>query len=331
MNSAYAGFTTNLLNSVDAAIQGFTQNAYQSIVQAHENEIYLLLVIYISLFGYMVMNGSIELSVSRATRHVLFMAVVVALATHWDTFALFFNDLFTDGPAKLIGALIGGSNSPNTMLSDVFEKGILAANEINKTAGISTLGFLIIGYSVFYATMIAVGYALFLLVMAKLALAVLLGLAPFFFMLLLFQTTRDFFTQYLRQVFNFAMIPVLTSAILSLSLGVVADAIHRLQTTLAAGTGHGGPECVYVLLCFLVLFMLLHQVMGLASALAGGLQLSSGNLVGMAAAYAIGNAQTHATHTKRMFGAMSLWGAHKTGIGLGKTRSLFVRKKAEKV
>src|SRR5207248_2816619 len=137
------------------------------------------------------------------------------------------------------------------------------------------------------------------LVLAKLALAVLLGLAPVFFLLLLFQSTRDFFTAYLRQVFNFAMIPVFTSGILSLSLKIVNDAITRLQATLASHTGHGGPDCVYALLCLAVLFMLLHQVMGLSSGVAGGLQLSSGNVAGLAAAVGISKAQLHASDTKR--------------------------------
>jgi type IV secretion system protein VirB6 len=327
MPSPYAGFTTNLLNSVDAAVKSFTQSAFQSIVQSHQTEINLVYVLYVAVFGYLVLAGSLEWSFSKAVRHVLFMGVVTALATHWDFFALFFNDVFTDGPAKLIAAVTGGSFDPNSMLSDVFDKGILAANEINKSAGLTTLGFLIIGYSVFYGTLIAIGYALFLLVLAKLALAVLLGLAPLFFLLLLFQSTRDFFTAYLRQVFNFAMIPVFTSAILSLSLKIVGDANTRLQATLATHTGHGGPDCVYALLCLAVLFMLLHQVMGLSSGVAGGLQLSSGNVAGMAAAIAINKAQLHATDTKRSLGTLSLLGAHRSGWTVGKMQSLFKRKK----
>lgn len=327
MVSPYSGFTVNLLNSVDAAIRGFTQSAFQAVVQAHQTEIYLVLVLYVAIFGYLILTGSLEFTIMGAVRHVFFMAIVVALATNWGTFALYLNDFFTTGPSKLIGALTGGSFDPNTMLSDVFDKGILAANQINQNAGLTTLGFLIIGYSVFYATLIAVGYALFLLVLAKLALAVLLGLAPLFFMLLLFETTRNFFTQYLRQVVNFALIPVFTSAVLSLTLHIVEDAINRLEITLASHTGHGGPDCVYVMLCFIVLFMLLHQVMGICSAVAGGVELSSGNAVGMAAAYLIGKSQQHATYTKRDLGALSLWGAHKAGLATGKARSLFRRKR----
>ncbi len=328
MPSPYAGFTTTLLNSVDAAVRGYTQNAYQAIVQAHQTEINLALVLYTGIFGYLVLTGEIDFTLRRAVRHLVMLGIVTALATHWDIFALFFNNVFTEGPSKLIGAMTGGSFEPNAMLSEVFDKGILAANEINKSAGLSTLGFLIVGYTVFYGTLIAIGYALFLLVLSKLALAVLLGLAPLFFMLLLFQATRDFFSSYLRQVVNFALIPVFTSAIISLTLRIVNDAIVRLQNVLASHSGHGGPECVYVILCLAVLFMLLHQVMGFSNGVSGGLQLHHGNVAGMAAGLAIGRSQIHATQIKSGVGALSRLAWRKTAAGAGKARTLLRRKPA---
>jgi type IV secretion system protein VirB6 len=329
MPSPYAGFTTNLLNHVDLVIRNFTQNTYQAIVQAHQTEIYLALVLYIAFFGYLVLTGATEFTIWRAVRHLFVMSLVTSLATHWDIFAVFFNNVFTDGPAKLIAAITGGAYDPNAMLSDVFDKGILGANAINQNAGVWTLGFLIIGYTVFYTTLVVIGYALYLLILAKMALAVLLGLAPLFFMLLLFSSTKDFFSQYLRQVFNFTMIPVFTSAILSLMLKIVDDAITQLQTTLASHTGHGGPECVYVLLCLIVLWLLLHQVPGLANGVSGGLQLNHGNLTGLAAGILIGKAQIHATQAKERLGALSLKAAHHGRRAIGKAQSLFNRKKED--
>lgn len=328
MPSPYAGFTTNLLNDIDTVVSTFTQTAYQAVVQSHQTEIYLALVLYTAIFGYLVLSGAVEFTIPRAVRHILLMVVVTALATHWDTFAIFFINIFTKGPSKLIAALTGGSYDPNAMLSDVFDKGILGANAINQNAGFSTLGFLIVGYSVFYCTLIVIGYALYLLILAKLALAVLLGLAPLFFMFLLFASTKDFFAGYLRQVCNFALIPVFTSSILSLMLGIVDNAISRLQTTLASHTGHGGPECVYVILCLIVLWLLLHQVMGMASGVVGGLQLHHGNLAGMAAGIVIGKAQSHATQTKESLAALSMKVAHRSGWSLGKAGSVFKRKNA---
>ena len=81
-----------------------------------------------------------------------------------------------------------------------------------------------------------------------------------------------------------------------------------------------------MILCLIVLWLLLHQVMGMASGLVGGLQLHHGNLAGMAAGIAIGKAQLHATHTKEALGTMSLKAAHRSGWSLGKAGSFFKTK-----
>jgi type IV secretion system protein VirB6 len=168
----------------------------------------------------------------------------------------------------------------------------LVANAINQTASVFTLGFLIVGYSLFYMTLISVAYALYLLVLSKIALAILLGLAPLFFLFLLFESTRDFFVHYLRQIFNFALIPVFTAAVLSIMLKIPQQALIQLQTALAAHSGHGGLLCVYVLLSFFILLGLLHQVTGFAAGISGGgLHLHPGGFAAMSTAIAVIAAQ----------------------------------------
>src|ERR1019366_7979355 len=174
---------------------------------------------------------------------------------------------------------------------------------INQMAGWSTLGFLIVGYSVFYMTLACVAYALYLLVLSKLALAILLGLAPLFFLFLLFDATRDFFTHYVRQLFNFALIPVFTSAVLGLMLRIPQVALARLQTTLASHSGHGGRECFFVLLSFFIVLLLLHQVTGFAAGLSGGgLHLHPGNVASFAFGAAMSQMRMTGRHGRTQLG-----------------------------
>jgi type IV secretion system protein VirB6 len=235
------------------------------------------------------------------------MALVIAFVTQWDFFALYFGNIFSNGPAQLMG-IIAGSTDPNGLLGDVLNRGILSANAINQLAGLTTLGFLIVGYSVFYMTLFSVGYALYLLVLSKIALAILLGLAPLFFLFLLFDATRDFFTHYVRQVLNFALIPVFTSAVLMIMLKIPQQALIQLQTVLASHSGHGGRECVFVLLSFFIILGLLHQVTGFAAGVSGGgLHLHPGGFAAMAAAVMIFSAQSGAKRIK----SSARWGYRK--------------------
>jgi type IV secretion system protein VirB6 len=297
---------SDILNQVNAAIGSYTQASYQALAGALAPTLNLLMALYVAIFGVAHLTGRMPFDFWRTARHLVVMVLVSAFVSRWDFFALYFGNLFTEGPARLMVTVSGGSNDPNALLGSVMDQGIMAANAVNTMAGWSTLGFLIVGYSVFYMTLACGGYALYLLVLSKLALAVLLGLAPFFFLFLLFDATRDFFTHYVRQVFNFALIPVFTAAVLGLMLRIPQVALTRLQAVLASHSGHGGRECFFVLLSFFVVLLLLHQVTGFAAGVSGGgLHLHPGNF----AAFAFGVIATRmrftAKHGKSILGQ---WG-----------------------
>jgi type IV secretion system protein VirB6 len=270
-----------ILGWVDEATRDYTHATYQALSDALAPTLKLLMLAYIGLFGLAHITGRAQFDLWRTARHFLLMAMITAFVTRWDFFALYFGHLFTDGPARLMTLVSGGNHNPNELLENVLDRGILAANAINQMAGLSTLGFLIVGYSVFYMTLFCVSYALFLIVLSKCALAILLGLAPLFFLFLFFEHTREFFTHYLRQVLNFALIPLITAAVLGIMLRVPQQALIQLQRVLDSHSGHGGRECVFVLLSFLILLGLLHQVTGFAAGLSGGgLQLNPGSSAG---------------------------------------------------
>jgi len=288
---SYLGLS-DILKLVDASIQTYVQSTYQALSGALVPTLKLLMILYVAIFGIAHLTGHAPFNIWRTVKHLAVMVVVAAFVTQWDFFTLYFASLFTDGPGKLMTIISGGTNDPNALLGDVLDRGILAANAINQTASLWTLGFLIVGYSLFYMTLISVAYALYLLVLSKIALAILLGLAPLFFLFLLFDATRNFFAHYVRQVFNFALIPVFTSAVLSIMLKVPQQALIRLQTELSAHSGHGGLLCVYALLSFFILLGLLHQVTGFAAGISGGgLHLHPGGFAAMSAGVMVFGAQ----------------------------------------
>ena len=301
----YLGLS-DILNQVNATIGNFTQATYQSLSSALLPTLKLMMALYVAVFGIGHLTGRVSFDLWRTVRHFLVMALVTAFVTQWDFFALYFGSLFTDGPGRLMAMVSAGSTDPNAMLGNVLDQGILTANTIHQMAGFYTLGFVIVSYSVFYMTLACVGYALYLLILSKLALAILLGLAPLFFLFLLFNATRDFFKHYVRQVFNFALIPVFTSAVLGLMLKIPQEALARLQTTLASHNGHGGRECFFVLLSFFIVLLLLHQVTGFAAGVSGGgLHLHPGNVAAFTLGAMMSQIHPVGKHGKAKLGA---WG-----------------------
>jgi type IV secretion system protein VirB6 len=256
---------------VDSTLIGFTESTYDALVASHQTEILLVLTIYVALYGWAVLNAWIETTLTDAVKRVLFLVVVVTLATQWSYFSLFGYDVFTTGPAKMIAAVTHGAVDPSALLDQVFEKGIRAGYRLMQEGGWSDMGLVVIGAVVVAGTVITVGYSLFLIVLAKIALAILLGLAPLFLLFLLFNATRDFFAQWLRQLFNFALIPVLVFGVSAVMLKFVDASLTRLETATTSRLG----EVTFLLLIGFILVMLLRQVMGIAAGLGGGIQLAT--------------------------------------------------------
>lgn len=272
-------FAGTILNDINATVAGYTQQVYGAIVAAHSTEIHLVLVAYVALFGWAVMTQKIDLSLGAAVRHILTMVIVVTLATRWDWFSLFIYDVLTDGPSKLMRALSGGAGGTSEALDNIFLRGVNVAKTLWKEAGLDSWLPAFLGASAYLTTFLVVAYALFLIVLAKVALAVTLALAPLFILPVLFNATREFFTSYLRQIMNFALVPVLVTAFLGLFTRVIERSFAQIAAVPPAGALY---EVSFLVLVEAILFVLLMQVQGLASGIMGGLQLSSMGAMGSA-------------------------------------------------
>lgn len=143
--------------------------------------------------------------------------------------------------------------------------------------------------------------AAFYFIMAKTALAVLIGVSPIFIIMLIFNTTRKFFDAWIGQVLNYAFLPMLTAAFIS----VVLTALNQLMPQAGGVTEQKAIELV---LLTGVSWLLLLQVPSMASALGGGVALSTQGLeqraAGLAGRTALGAAGMAGNAT---------WGAAKRG------------------
>jgi type IV secretion system protein VirB6 len=120
---------------------------------------------------------------------------------------------------------------------------------------------------------------MFLLVMSRIALAVLLALGPVFMVLLFFESTKRFFEAWIAQLSNYALLAVLTVLVAALMLAVISTAAEA-----AAATG-GGIEianAIKVCLAAALTFLIMRQVPAMAQGLASGIALSGFGAIGSA-------------------------------------------------
>jgi type IV secretion system protein VirB6 len=125
---------------------------------------------------------------------------------------------------------------------------------------------------------------MFLIALSSIALAVLLALGPLFIAALLFSATRRLFSAWLAQLATYGLITILTVMIAALMLQVVQS--YAAQTA-ARGSAIQTVDALNMVLIAVLVFLILRQVMPIASGLAGGMTLSTSGLVSRAATRSI--------------------------------------------
>ena len=137
----------------------------------------------------------------------------------------------------------------------------------------------ILGLIVFISVGVLVVSILALVVLSKIAIAILLGLAPIFIVAVLFNFTNKMFETWLQQLINFTLVIIFTYAISAFFITLVTQLLGQL---IQRGEEITFGDVAPLSIISIVLGVLLKQVPGIASALAGGAQVGILNSIGNA-------------------------------------------------
>src|ERR1700728_2625292 len=198
-----------------------------------EPAVVTLATVYVMAWGYLHLTGKIEEPVTTGLKRIFVMALVLGVGLRLWLYNTLIVDTFYNAPAQLAAAMVG-STDPVGTIDTIWKSGGAAAGNL-LTKGLSWSGFVfyITGAVVYCLMGLLCVYAMFLIALSTIALAVLLALGPLFIALLLFDETKRFFTAWIAQLANYALITILTVMVAALLLQIVQS--YAVQTA-ALGT-----------------------------------------------------------------------------------------------
>jgi len=230
-------------------------------------------VIYVMVWGFLHLKGSIQEPVIAGALRIARLAVVFGVGLQlWQYNAALVNT-FMQAPVELAAALAGAADPVGT-IDRLWERGGLVAAMLWDKGGVlnGEVGYYLAA-AVVYLLMGAVAvYTLFLMALARVALALLLAIGPVFIVLLLFESTQRFFEAWVAQLANYALVGVL--AVLTASLMLTVVEAYATQTA-AKGAAILTVDALDMLLVAGLVLLLLRQVMPIAARLGGGVALAS--------------------------------------------------------
>lgn len=247
------------------------------VAAAIEPALVVLTAVYVMAWGVCQATGQIEEPLLEGIKRIARITLVFGIGLHLWLYQELIVDTFFTAPNTLAAAMIGAPDSVTIVDQVIFQGGDAAAALIQK-GGLfdNNFSYYIAGFVVYALVGVASIYSIFLLSLAKVALSILLALGPLYIATLLFDSSRRYFQAWIAQLANFALIAVLVSLVVGLFM-------HLLTTVTAQAAGQGTAIGIAegVKVCFAagLDFLILRQVMPIASGLASGVALSTHHAV----------------------------------------------------
>lgn len=237
-----------------------------------------LMMISIGWFGWGTISGQAHNPIMESVRKMLSLSVIIALATNVSLYNQYISDWLWQSPDALANLVVQGNGSGSgssvsfsfldNLLTQYYERGKIFW-ELGNESTIPNFGFLIIACVVWLCGFLVTGYSAFLLILSKMALAVLLGVGGIFVLLAAFAPTRKFFDAWIGQVINFVFLNMLTVAVAGIMLSIVDEYARGMVS--AADIMDAFP----MIGLSVVTMFLIYQVPSIASSLGGGVALST--------------------------------------------------------
>jgi type IV secretion system protein VirB6 len=270
------GFFATFWSWLNGQLAAYIGDNTARLASVLEPAVVTVATLYVMAWGYLHLTGKIDEPVLTGLKRILTVALILGVGLRLWLYNTLIVDTFYRAPAQLAAAMVGSADPVGTIDSIWESGGAVAGTLWTKAHSSWSLGFLIAGAVVWCLMGLLCVYAMFLIALSTIALSVLLALGPLFVAMLFFEATKRFFAAWIAQLANYALITVLTVMVSALLLQVVQS--YATQTA-ARGSAIFTVDAVNMVLIAVLVFLVLRQVMPIASGLAGGASLNSFGLI----------------------------------------------------
>jgi len=257
-----------------------------------------LAVIYVMAWGFLHLRGAVQEPVLTGAVRILRLVVVFGVGLRLWQYNAVIVDTFFAAPVQLAARLAGAAD-PVATVDALWERGGTVAAFLWEKGGVfnGDVGYYLAAVIVYVLMGAVCVYTLFLMALARVALAVLLAIGPLFIVLLLFDGTKRFFEAWVAQLANYALVGVLAVLVATLLMTVVEA--YAVQTA-ARGAAILTVDALDMLLVAGLVLLILRQVMPIAARLSGGVALASQGVMGAAAARGLGAVRGGGAYAARL-------------------------------
>jgi type IV secretion system protein VirB6 len=250
---------------VDGKLDTFLNERASSVISAVSGPLRAALVLYVLLYGFAILRGAIQEPIMDFAIRSLKLGFIYMLATTVAYSSFVTTPLFHTLPDTLTQAISGaGVPDVGAAFDQFFGRAAYLADKVAKTGSPVDLGPWILSAVVYVVGALAAALGFGVVLLAKVALALLIALGPIFIACALFDASRRFFFGWLSQAVNYIVLFALIITVFQLVLSLVAQQWGSID-----GQDPTAGAFLFVALCLLGAIFFL-QTPAIAAGIAGG-------------------------------------------------------------
>ena len=268
------GLPSTVLTVTEDVTADFVHTVFGPVANTVSAPLWAAVTLFVVVYGYLVMSGQVQHLYTTAFRNVLLVGFVTYTALNWDWFSYLY-EVFTKSPDMFSSTLSLGRDH-KAALDELYDRGMDTAFSIWSRSGFD-LALWGLGVAVFGVTLLLIAFTVFLLLLAKMLVAILLGLGPIFVGFLLFGATRQWFKNWISSLVALVVFQLIIFGSLGLGYSIYSAVVPEgeLYTASGADPTQVQGRVLPLLLIFLALLFVLRKADGHAQSLIGSMSYVS--------------------------------------------------------
>lgn len=236
---------------------------------------FVLLGIYILLWGLSHILGLIREPIIDGTKRFIKIGFIIGITLNYDTYSIYVIKVITEGPENIASVFVNDYSTIGQTLDTVFNETWKIGNKFWENAGFfnGNPGMYFVAIVIYAIACILTAYSAFLVILSKLAIAILVAVGPLFIISAFFESTRKYLESWVAQLCNYGILTVLVIACNAFILEIMR------KTAIATAADIKNMDDVSTVAPLIIIGaisgLILTQLPSIASGLAGGLSLSS--------------------------------------------------------
>lgn len=298
-------FLSKTFEKLNNALNSFAQNFSASIATEIAPLVAGGLTLTLIIMGIMAVYGMLDRPFKEVAWKMMWASVIMSMALTSALYQTYIIDVFLTLPDELVTSIIAGSIADSNVhtgdgaakaIEQVLGMGIYKAGQYFNEGSVGIIGETnlapyLYGILLLIGTLLCVLMGALWLFIAKVVLALMLGVGPIFICCLIWQSTRQYFWSWVGQILNTIITTIFVLAIFSIFATIFQTNLENLQISQESqGFMDAAAYTFLGILCMGVLLQIPQYVSQLTGAAGGAVGSAMGRIAAAAGGGAIAGA-----------------------------------------